>query len=145
MADDEKNEAEEATGTPSIEGTDKSVAEAAQAEAKADTPGAVAAAMSALEDPTETEGRGRDRRLVGRVVNDTSTEGRAKKTVVVEVIRRMKDPFYGKYVKQKKKYHAHDETEEYKTRDLVEIKASRPRSKTKRWVVSRLLERPPEV
>lgn len=93
----------------------------------------------------DEKGRGRDRRLVGRVVNDTKAEGRAKKTVVVEVIRRFRDPFYGKYVKQKKKYHAHDETEEYRTRDLVEIKSCRPRSKTKRWVVNRLLERPPEV
>ena len=93
----------------------------------------------------KTAGRGRDRRLIGRVVNDTESAGRAKQTIVVEVVRRMKDPFYGKYVKRKKKYHAHDAKEEYKTRDLVEIKACRPKSKTKRWVVSRLIERPPEV
>ena len=89
--------------------------------------------------------RGRARRLIGKVVNDTSKEGRAKKTVVVEVVRRFRDPFYGKYVKQKKKYHAHDEREEYKMRDVVEIKSCRPKSKTKRWVVNRLIERPPEV
>lgn len=89
--------------------------------------------------------RGLRRRLVGRVVNETETEGRAKKTVIVEVVRRFRDPFYGKYVKQRKKYHAHDEKEEYKTRDLVEIKACRPRSATKRWEVVRLIERPPEV
>ena len=89
--------------------------------------------------------RGRSRRLVGRVVNDTKAEGRAKKTIVVEVIRRFRDPFYGKYVKQKKKYHAHDEKEEFRTRDVVEIKSCRPMSKTKRWTVSRLVERPPEV
>lgn len=171
MADEEKNETEEvekaeaaeAEGseekaeaapskkdevfeTPIIEGTDASAAKAASTAAGAENPGAIAAAMAKLgKDISETEGRGRDRRLVGRVVNDTNAEGRAKKTVVVEVVRRMKDPFYGKYVKRKKKYHAHDETQEYKIRDLVEIKASRPRSKTKRWVVSRLLERPPEV
>ena len=104
-------------------------------------------AQTTTEDQSthQTEGRGRQRRLVGRVVNDTSTEGRAKQTVVVEVIRRTKDPFYGKYVKRKKKYHAHDAKEEFKTRDLVEIKSCRPISKTKRWTVSRLLERPPEV
>ena len=95
--------------------------------------------------PEAATERGRRRRLVGRVVNETQTEGRVQQTVVVEVIRRARDPFYGKYVKRKKKYHAHDENEEFKIRDLVEIKASRPRSKTKRWVVSRLLERPPEV
>lgn len=95
--------------------------------------------------PKKAKSRGHDRKLVGRVVNDTSAEGRAKKTVVVEVIRHTRDPFYGKYVKKKKKYHAHDETEEFRTRDLVEIKSCRPMSKTKRWVVTRLLERPPEV
>lgn len=100
---------------------------------------------SGEQTATEKKGRGRARRLVGRVVNDTSTPGRAKKTVVVEVIRRTRDPFYGKYVKQKKKYHAHDENEEFRTRDMVEIKSCRPMSRTKRWVVSRLIERPPEV
>lgn len=103
--------------------------------------------MSEETTPQNTAGtsRGRARRLVGRVVNDTSAPGRAKKTVVVEVVRRMRDPFYGKYVKKKKKYHAHDEREEYRTNDLVEIKSCRPMSKTKVWVVNRLIERPPEV
>jgi len=155
MADEEKNEteevkaeakAEEVFETPRIEGTDASAAKAASTAAGAENPGAIAAAMAKVgKDVAQTEGRGRDRRLVGRVVNDTTAEGRAKKTVVVEVVRRMKDPFYGKYVKRKKKYHAHDENEEFKIRDLVEIKACRPKSKTKRWTVSRLLERPPEV
>ena len=106
-----------------------------------------------MAETTETRGptprneteRGRRRRLVGRVVNDTAAKGRAKKTVVVEVIRRFRDPFYGKYVKRRKRYHAHDENEEFKTRDLIEIIESRPRSKTKRWQATRLLERPPEV
>jgi small subunit ribosomal protein S17 len=89
--------------------------------------------------------RGPKRSLIGRVVNDTSTEGRARKTVVVEVIRNFSDPFYGKYRKRRRKFHAHDEKEEYRTRDLVEIKECRPFSRTKRWVVTRLIERPPEV
>lgn len=89
--------------------------------------------------------RGRRRRLVGRVVNDTSKPGRAQKTVVVEVMRHFRDPFYGKYVKRRQRYHAHDENNEYKTRDLIEIRESRPLSKTKRWVAVRLLDRPPEV
>ncbi len=95
--------------------------------------------------PKNDEPRGFRRKLVGRVVNDTSTPGRAQKTVVVEVVRRFRDPFYGKYVKRRKRFHAHDEKNEYKTRDLVEILESRPLSKTKRWVVTRLLDRPPEV
>ena len=95
--------------------------------------------------PKAEKDRGRRRRLVGRVVNDTKATGRAQQTVVVEVIRRARDPFYGKYVKRKKKFHAHDEANEYRTNDMVEIRACRPRSKTKRWEVVRLIERPPEV
>ncbi len=95
--------------------------------------------------PKAEKDRGRRRRLVGRVVNETRNDGRAQQTVVVEVIRRARDPFYGKYVKRKKKFHAHDEANEYRTNDVVEIRACRPRSKTKRWEVVRLIERPPEV
>ena len=95
--------------------------------------------------PKKIKERGRSRKLVGRVVNDTSKPGRAQKTVVVEVVRRFRDPFYGKYVKRRKRFHAHDEAHEYQTRDLVEIAESRPLSKSKRWVVTRLLDRPPEV
>jgi small subunit ribosomal protein S17 len=95
--------------------------------------------------PKAVTERGRRRRLVGRVVNETQNEGRAQQTVVVEVIRRARDPFYGKYVKRKKKFHAHDEANEYRKNDVVEIRACRPRSKTKRWEVVRLIDRPPEV
>ena len=95
--------------------------------------------------PKAAKERGRRRRLVGRVVNETQNEGRVQQTIVVEVIRRARDPFYGKYVKRKKKFHAHDEANEYRTNDVVEIRACRPRSKTKRWEVVRLIERPPEV
>ncbi len=89
--------------------------------------------------------RGRRRLLVGRVVNDTASEGRAKKTIVIEVVRRFRDPVYGKYVKRRKRFHAHDEQEQFRTRDLVEIQESRPISATKRWLAKRLIERPEEV
>ena len=89
--------------------------------------------------------RGNRRKLTGRIVNDTSNPGRAKKTVVVLVERRFRDPVYGKYVKSRRKYHAHDEKEEYRQNDLVEIRESRPLSRTKRWVVIRLIKRPEEV
>lgn len=101
------------------------------------------------ENQTQTEqtetARGRSRKLIGRVVNATANAGRAKQTVVVEVTTRVRDPFYGKYVKRRKKFHAHDEKEEFKTRDLIEITECRPRSKTKRWEATRLIERPEEV
>jgi len=95
--------------------------------------------------PKSESVRGKRRKLTGRVVNNTENPGRAQKTVVVEVVRRFRDPFYGKYVKKRKRLHAHDEKNEYRTRDLVEIVESRPLSKTKRWIVIRLLDRPPEV
>ena len=97
------------------------------------------------QSETKTPARGNRRTLVGRVVNDTSKPGRAQKTIVVEVQRRYRDPVYGKYIKSRKKYHAHDETNEYRTHDLVEIEESRPLSATKRWIATRLVERPEEV
>ena len=68
-----------------------------------------------------------------------------QKTVVVEVVSRFRDPVYGKYVKRRKRFHAHDERQEYRTQDLIEIRESRPLSRTKRWVVVRLIQRPEEV
>jgi small subunit ribosomal protein S17 len=98
------------------------------------------------EPQTETHAeRGKRRSLFGRVINDTSSPGRSKKTVVVQVERRFRDPVYGKYVKSRAKYHAHDEKEEYRRHDMVEIRESRPLSRTKRWVVTRLIDRPEEV
>ncbi len=73
---------------------------------------------------------------IGRVVSD-----KMDKTVTVLVERRVKHPIYGKVVTKSAKYHAHDENNEYKQGDLVEIIATRKLSKTKAWRVSRLLEK----
>ncbi|MGO4327092.1 30S ribosomal protein S17 [Cupriavidus sp. 2TAF22] len=75
------------------------------------------------------------RTLVGRVVSD-----KMDKTVTVLIENRVKHPLYGKYVLRSKKYHAHDEANQYKEGDKVEIQESRPLSRTKSWVVSRLVE-----
>ncbi|MDN4572743.1 30S ribosomal protein S17 [Pandoraea cepalis] len=75
------------------------------------------------------------RTLVGKVVSD-----KMDKTVTVLVERQMKHPLYGKYIVRSKKYHAHDEANQYKEGDTVEIQESRPLSKTKAWTVSRLVE-----
>lgn len=75
------------------------------------------------------------RTLVGRVVSN-----KMDKTVTVLVENRVKHPLYGKYVVRSKKYHAHDEANQYNEGDKVEITESRPLSRTKSWVVSRLLE-----
>ena len=76
------------------------------------------------------------RTLVGKVVSD-----KRAKTVTVLVERRVKHELYGKIVSLSSKYHAHDEKGEYKMGDLIEITESRPISKTKNWVVSKLLQK----
>ena len=76
------------------------------------------------------------RTLVGRVVSD-----KRSKTITVLVERRVIHELYGKIVGRSRKYHAHDEKGEYKMGDLVEIAETRPISKTKNWVVTKLLEK----
>ena len=76
------------------------------------------------------------RTFVGKVVSD-----KRSKTVTVLVERRVKHELYGKIVARSSKYHAHDEKGEYKMGDVVEITESRPISKTKSWVVTRLVEK----
>jgi small subunit ribosomal protein S17 len=76
------------------------------------------------------------RTLVGKVVSD-----KRAKTVTVLIERRVKHELYGKIVGKSSKYHAHDEKGEYKMGDLIEITESRPISKTKNWVVTRLVEK----
>ncbi len=76
------------------------------------------------------------RSLLGRVVSD-----KMDKSVTVLVERRVKHPVIGKVIRRSKKYHAHDENNEYREGDLVEIQESKPISKTKSWRVSRLVER----
>ena len=76
------------------------------------------------------------RTLVGKVVSD-----KRAKTVTVLVERSVKHPIYGKIVVRSSKYHAHDENSEYKLGDVIEITESRPLSKTKNWVASRLVQK----
>jgi small subunit ribosomal protein S17 len=63
------------------------------------------------------------------------------KTVTVLVERRVKHRLYGKVVTRSSKYHAHDENNEYKEGDLVEIEACRKLAKTKAYRVTRLIEK----
>lgn len=66
----------------------------------------------------------------------------ADKTVTVLVERRFAHPLYGKQVTRTKKYHAHDEANDFMVGDTVSIMETRPLSKTKRWRVVELIERP---
>jgi small subunit ribosomal protein S17 len=74
--------------------------------------------------------------LTGRVVSD-----KMDKTVTVLVERRVTHPLYGKVMTRTRKYHAHDENNEYKEGDLVEIEACRKLAKTKAYRVTRLIEK----
>ena len=97
---------------------------------------AEAAAPAAEEAP---RAHGFRRKLVGRI-----TSSKMNKTVVVEVVRSSLDPVYKKYVRSRARYKAHDETNQYKVGDRVEIQEHRPISRDKRWLVTRLVARPVE-
>ncbi|MFN4131759.1 MAG: 30S ribosomal protein S17 [Caldimicrobium sp.] len=79
---------------------------------------------------------GRRKELIGVVVSD-----KMDKTVVVMVESLVKHPLYGKYIKKRKKYMAHDENNSCKIGDRVLIEETRPLSKRKRWRVKDILER----
>ncbi|MBM3927452.1 MAG: 30S ribosomal protein S17 [Sphingomonadales bacterium] len=68
--------------------------------------------------------------LTGVIVSD-----KTDKTVVVNVERKVKHPLYGKIIRRSKKYHAHDEGNEYKQGETVRIEETAPISKLKTWKV----------
>ena len=68
--------------------------------------------------------------LIGTVTSD-----KTDKTVTVKVERKVKHPLYGKIIRRSKKYHAHDEKNEYTVGDTVRIEETKPISKTKTWAV----------
>ena len=78
-----------------------------------------------------------DRRLtrVGIVVSD-----KMDKTIVVSVERQFKHSLYKKIVRRHKKFKAHDEKNECKIGDVVQIQESRPLSRDKRWVLKKIIE-----
>ncbi len=83
-----------------------------------------------------TETRNRRKVRQGRVVSD-----KMQKTVVVAIERLVEHPLYEKRMKQTTRLHAHDQDNECREGDVVEIMETRPLSKTKRWRVTRVLER----
>jgi small subunit ribosomal protein S17 len=84
--------------------------------------------MSAQEATTTTDDRGSRRVILGTV-----TSANMEKTVVVTVVRRVRDRRFHKFLTRRVKYHVHDENNAAKVGDGVEIIESRPMSKTKRW------------
>jgi small subunit ribosomal protein S17 len=83
-----------------------------------------------------TPDRGRRQVKVGRVVSS-----KMNKTVVVVVEETMTHRLYHRYMKKTKKFHAHDEENQCKVGDVVELVSSRPLSKTKRWRVREIVKR----
>src|SRR5580658_4761612 len=76
------------------------------------------------------------RKMVGRVIS-----AKMQKTVVVEVVTHRRDPLYGKYVRSRARYKAHDEKGVYRAGDEVEIQEHRPISREKRFIVTRLVKK----
>jgi len=97
-----------------------------------------------MNTPTTTTAAPAKRKVVRTFVGKVVSDKRAK-TVTVLVERRVMHELYGKIVVRSNKYHAHDENGQAKLGDIVEITESRPISKTKSWVVTRLVEKVREV
>jgi small subunit ribosomal protein S17 len=73
--------------------------------------------------------------ITGRVVSN-----KMDKTIVVEVERKVKHEFYGKYIRLTSRVKAHDADNSCNIGDLVTVVSCRPLSKTKHWVLSKILE-----
>ncbi len=76
------------------------------------------------------------RTLQGRVIND-----KMEKSITVTLERFIKHPIYGKFIKRTTNLHVHDENNDSKIGDIVEIRESRPISKTKFWKLIRIVEK----
>ena len=83
--------------------------------------------------------RGNRKTLEGVVVSD-----KMNKTRTVRVSRSVRHPFYEKIMKKSKKFHAHDENNEAREGDIVEITSTRPLSKLKRWRIVRIVKAAPK-
>ena len=83
--------------------------------------------------------RGNRKTLEGVVVSD-----KMNKTRVVRVARSVRHAFYEKVMKSSKKFHAHDENNEAREGDVVEIASTRPLSKLKRWRIVRIVKAAPK-
>ena len=78
-------------------------------------------------------------KMTKKVLKGTVTSAKNNKTIVVEVTRKFKHPFYEKVIKRSKKYHAHDEKNKFKEGEKVSIIECKPFSKKKTWQVNRIM------
>ena len=70
-----------------------------------------------------------------RILSGVVVSANANKTITVDVTRRIRHKLYKKIIRRTKKYHVHDEKNEYNIGDTVSIIESKPISKLKKWVV----------
>lgn len=94
------------------------------------------AAPAAGQPGGENVAHGFRRKMVGKVISD-----KMDKTVVVECVSQTRDNLYGKYVRTRKRYKAHDEQNQFRVGDEVEIQEHRPISRSKRFTVTRLVKK----
>ncbi|WMY96133.1 MAG: 30S ribosomal protein S17 [Arsenophonus sp.] len=76
-----------------------------------------------------------------RILQGIVISNKMQKSIVVAIKRMVKHPLYGKFIRRTTKLHVHDEDNECKIGDLVEIRESRPISKTKSWKLIRIVEK----
>ena len=76
-----------------------------------------------------------------RTVTGKVTSNKMDKTITVLVERKVKHPLYGKYINQSNKFHAHDEKNEINEGDVVQITEHKPISKSKSWVVTKVVSK----
>jgi small subunit ribosomal protein S17 len=81
---------------------------------------------------------------VERVVTGRVTSNKMDKTLTVLIERRVRHPIYGKYVRRSTKLHVHDENNEGRIGDTVQVTACRPMSRSKAWRLLKVVERAPE-
>jgi len=117
---------EDTTEAPDAEAPEAEVSEVPEAE---------------VSEVPEAEDADTGKRAGRKVRTGVVTSDKSNKTVTVLVERKFAHPLYGRQVRRTKKYHAHDENNEYQVGDTVSIVETRPLSRTKRWRVTELLER----
>jgi small subunit ribosomal protein S17 len=76
-----------------------------------------------------------------KVMRGTVTSNKMQRTIVIEVMRKVRHPLYEKYLSRRTKLYAHDENNEAKIGDIVEVMQTRPLSKLKRWRLLRVVQR----
>ena len=123
MADEKKKPAAKAAAAPKAKPAGK-------------IPAAPMSVRSTAAAAAKEAAHGFRRKMTGKVVKD-----KMNKTVVVECVNARRDTLYGKYVRSKTRYKAHDETNQFKVGDHVEIQEHRPISRDKRFIVVRLVKK----